>query len=116
MSRHIPNIRVAILDVGQGDTIVVSSPDTHEAIVVDCINADAVIDYLEQEQIMHLRGVIITHLHADHYNEVDYLLEQCNLVPGMGECEKVGFNMIVNKSPTVNRIVVIFNLTPLPKP
>lgn len=96
-NQHFPNIRIAILDVGQGDTIVVSSPDTHEAIVVDCINADAVIDYLTQEQIMYLRGILITHLHADHYNEVDYLLERCNCVPGMSECEKVGFNMIANK-------------------
>jgi beta-lactamase superfamily II metal-dependent hydrolase len=96
MNQQVPSIRVAILDVGQGDTIVVSCPDTHEAIVVDCINADAVLDYLEQEQIKYLRGVIITHLHADHYNEVDYLLERCNLVSGMSECEKLGFSMIGN--------------------
>ncbi len=76
---------------------MVSCPDTHEAIVVDCINADAVIDYLEQEQIKYLRGVVITHLHADHYNEVDYLLERCNLVPGMSECEKVGFNPMAER-------------------
>ncbi len=95
---HQPlRIKVAFLDVGQGDTIVVSSFDTHEAIVVDCINADAVLDYLEQEQIKYLRGVIITHLHADHYSEVDYLLYRCNLVPGISECERLGFSTILDK-------------------
>jgi hypothetical protein len=91
------NIKIAFLDVGQGDTAVVSCPDTREAIVVDCINADAVLDYLKQEQIRYLRGVIITHLHADHYSEVDYLLYRCNLVPGMSECERLGFSVFDKK-------------------
>lgn len=97
MREKPPNIKIAFLDVGQGDTSVISCPDTQEAIVVDCINADAVIDYLEQEQIKHLCGIVITHLHADHYDEVDYLINRCNLIPGIGECERLGFNQIIDK-------------------
>lgn len=52
-------LRIAFLDVGQADTIVITCPDTHEAIVVDCVDADAVLDYLEAEHITYLRGVII---------------------------------------------------------
>lgn len=46
MDALLDNLKVAFLDVGQGDTIVVSNPTTHEAVVVDCINANAVLDYL----------------------------------------------------------------------
>jgi beta-lactamase superfamily II metal-dependent hydrolase len=42
----LSRIRIAFLDVGQGDTIVVSSPETREAVVIDCIDADAVLEYL----------------------------------------------------------------------
>jgi beta-lactamase superfamily II metal-dependent hydrolase len=65
-------LRVAFLDVGQGDTIVVSNSTTHEAIVIDCINANAVLDYLTQEKIKYLRGILITHLHSDHFSEVEF--------------------------------------------
>ena len=79
--REAPIIRIAFLDVGQGDTIVISSPETSEAIVVDCIDANAVLEYLEQEETKYLRGIVITHLHDDHYCQVDDLLFRANLVP-----------------------------------
>ncbi len=79
----LPIIKIAFLDVGQGDTAVISCADTHEAIVVDCVDAKAVLNYLKQEEIMHLRGVIITHLHADHYKDVASLLYNCSEVLGV---------------------------------
>ncbi len=90
-------IRIAFLDVGQGDTIVISSPDTSEALVVDCVDANAVIDYLKHEKIKYLRGIIVTHLHQDHYSQVDDLLYRSHLVPGMRACEKLAFRVIHKK-------------------
>jgi competence protein ComEC len=90
-------VKIAFLDVGQADTIVISCPDTHEAIIVDCVDANAVLDYLEEEQITYLRGIIITHLHADHCGEVDTLLNSFHLVSGLQECEMVAFNRIVDR-------------------
>lgn len=90
----LPIIKIAFLDVGQADTIVISCPDTHEAIVVDCTNALAVRDYLIKEQITFLRGIIISHLHADHYNGVTSLLKNYLQIPGMHECKVVAFNDI----------------------
>ncbi len=90
-------IKIAFLDVGQGDTIVVSCSETHEAFVVDCIDADAVLEYLQQEQILYLRGVIITHLHSDHYNGVADLLANYGLVPGLHVCDVLAFNEIFNQ-------------------
>jgi len=77
--------------VGQGDTIVISSSETREAIVVDCIDADAVLDSLKQEKIVYLRGIFITHLHNDHYSQVDSLIKRYNVVPNLEECEKLAF-------------------------
>lgn len=91
-------LKIAFLDVGQGDTIVVSNPDSHEAIVIDCTNANAVLDYLAQEEIKFLRGILITHLHADHYSEVDYLLYRYSLVPGLSECERLGYSQITDRN------------------
>jgi hypothetical protein len=57
-----PSVRIAFLDVGQADTIIITSPETHEAFVLDCVNPKAVLDYLKREEIRYLRGIIVTHL------------------------------------------------------
>ena len=84
-------IKVAFLDVGQGDTIVISSAATEEAIVVDCVDGQVVTDYLMSLGIKRLRGVIITHLHADHYRGVPQLLDNCLRFLG-SECEVLLYN------------------------
>ena len=72
-----PVVEVAVLDVGQGDTIVVSIPSTGEAVVIDCVDVDAVFAYLRDRKITHLRGLVLTHLHLDHYREATHLLRNC---------------------------------------
>ncbi|MBU1055246.1 MAG: MBL fold metallo-hydrolase [Proteobacteria bacterium] len=83
-------VRVAFIDVGQGDTIVVSVPETHEAVIIDCIDAEAVISYLEKYDIRHVRGLILTHLHLDHCKGMMGFIanakSQLNLI-----CERVFF-------------------------
>lgn len=83
-------VRVAFIDVGQGDTIVVSVPETHEAVIIDCLDAEAVISYLEKYDIRHIRGLIVTHLHLDHYKGIMGLIanvkNELNLT-----CERVLF-------------------------
>jgi len=97
IQREAPTIRIAFFDVGQGDTIVISSPETGEAIIVDCIDSDAVLEYLRQEQIKYLRGIVITHLHDDHYCEVDDVLFRASLVPNLRECEMLACGNIRNR-------------------
>lgn len=86
-----PVVRVAFLDVGQGDTIVISLPETKEGVVVDCVDANAVISYLERERIQHLRGLLVTHLHLDHYGGVAQFLNNLELELGIS-CERVFFH------------------------
>jgi beta-lactamase superfamily II metal-dependent hydrolase len=45
------SVKVAFLDVGQGDSIVVTVPNTGEAVIIDCPEADTVIEYLRNERI-----------------------------------------------------------------
>lgn len=97
LAKRLSAIKIAFLDVGQGDTIVISDSETREAIVVDCIDADAVLDYLKLEKIVYLRGIFITHLHNDHYSQVDSLIKRYNVVPNLEECEKLAFRYIDKK-------------------
>jgi len=93
----VVSVKIAFLDVGQADTIVISSTDTHEAIIIDCVDANAVLAYLTREQIKYLRGVVVTHLHADHYSGVANLLDNYREVPDMQECEVLTFNEDYNQ-------------------
>ncbi|MFC1885736.1 ComEC/Rec2 family competence protein [Thermodesulfobacteriota bacterium] len=84
------SVRVAFIDVGQGDTVVVSVPETHEAVIIDCLDAEAVISYLEKYDIRYIRGLMVTHLHLDHYKGIIKLIDnaksELNLI-----CESVFF-------------------------
>ena len=55
-------VRIAFLDVAQGDTMVVSIPETGEAVIVDCVEPDIVFAYLQEQKITSVRGLIVTHL------------------------------------------------------
>ncbi len=92
-------VKLAFLDVGQADTIVVTLPQTQEAVVVDCVDALAVIDYLKQENIRHIRGLIITHLHLDHYRGAVELLNNCSSELNVS-CELVLYNNIAKGGKT----------------
>lgn len=97
MKEH-PIVRVAFLDVGQGDTNVISLPETKEAVIVDCADADAVMRYLKHANIQQLRGLLITHLHLDHYSGAIQLLNNLESELDM-VCERVFFHRpILSKS------------------
>lgn len=57
--------RVCVLDVGQGDAILVQ--DGGNAILVDAGPGDAVEAALARNGVLHLDAVLVTHLHDDHY-------------------------------------------------
>lgn len=84
-------VKLAFLDVGQGDSIVVTVPDTEEAVIIDCPEADTVIEYLSSEKIRFIRALIITHLHLDHFRDSVGFLENCELQLGI-KCERLIFN------------------------
>jgi competence protein ComEC len=79
-----PEITVAFLDVGQGDSAVIILPDQSSAIVVDCFRDSVAIDYLEEKGINILSYVFLTHTDLDHIGGVLGLLENFGQVDGIG--------------------------------
>lgn len=62
---------LVVLDVGQGDAILVQ--DGPNALLVDAGPGDAVLAALARRHVLHLDAVVITHLHDDHYGGVEHL-------------------------------------------
>nr|WP_239471763.1 ComEC/Rec2 family competence protein [Olsenella profusa] len=55
---------VRVLDVGQGDAILVT--DGASAVLIDTGPGDAVVGALARSNVFHLDAVVLTHLHDDH--------------------------------------------------
>ncbi len=74
---------VAVLDVGQGDCILVRSP-RGEAFLVDAgvntgkrnVARDRIIPFLQESGIWKLKGLIITHPDLDHFSGAEILLRE----------------------------------------
>lgn len=69
--RFFAPARVCVLDVGQGDAILVQ--DGSSAILVDVGPDDSVVQELQSLHVLHLDAVVVTHLHGDHYGGFDSL-------------------------------------------
>ncbi|MGN0075793.1 MAG: ComEC/Rec2 family competence protein [Parafannyhessea sp.] len=63
--------RVCVLDVGQGDAILVQ--DGAAAVLVDTGPDDSCAKELGRLHVTHLDAVLITHLHDDHYGGLSSL-------------------------------------------
>lgn len=64
--------RICVLDVGQGDAILVQ--DGGSAVLVDAGVQGSVVQPLLRAHVLHLDAVVVTHLHADHYGGVGDLV------------------------------------------
>lgn len=78
--RFFAPARICVLDVGQGDAILVQ--DGGSAVLVDTGPGDAVVSALMRNHVMHLDAVVLTHLHEDHVGGLD------DLVGSLG-CDRV---------------------------
>jgi len=67
-------LRVRILDVGQGDAIVVILPGRRRALVVDAFSGERVLSVLQDEGIEEL-FLFLSHSDEDHVAGVDYVLD-----------------------------------------
>lgn len=78
--RFLGPTRICVLDIGQGDAILVQ--DGSHAILVDAGPDDAIVDALMRKHVFYLDAVVITHLHDDHYAGLQSLV-------GHVSCEQV---------------------------
>lgn len=79
--KYLPNLAyVRILDVNQGDAIHIH--DSACDILIDTGKPDdynGVINYFKNQNINDLDYLIITHMHQDHYGEVDDLMSSLRI-------------------------------------
>jgi len=77
-------LSVHVLNVGDGDSIVVELPEeggVRSHVVVDCKRGDKTIEYLRRLGATRLELVVATHPHADHINGLAAVMKE---YPGAG--------------------------------
>jgi competence protein ComEC len=67
-------LRLRVLDVGEGDAILLILPGGKRAIVVDAFDGDRVVDALEEEGVDEVI-LFLSHSDNDHILGVPYLLD-----------------------------------------
>lgn len=70
------DIEVHIIDVGQGDSILINSPDY--CVLVDAgpnSSQNKLVSYLKAEKVSRLDCLVLTHPHEDHIGGADLILE-----------------------------------------
>lgn len=69
-------VKVNIIDVGQGESILITTPQ--KSVLIDAgenDKGDEIMDYLNKLGLTKLDYVIATHPHADHIGGMDFVLE-----------------------------------------
>lgn len=71
------SLKVHYIDVGQGDSILISCDDKNVLIDGgDTDAADAILGYLKKQEVTKLDYVIATHPHADHIGSLDDVINE----------------------------------------
>lgn len=74
------NVEVHFIDVGQGDSILIRTPQKNVLIDAGENNkGDLVVDYLRDLNIKNLDIVIGTHPHSDHIGGMDIVIDKMNV-------------------------------------
>jgi competence protein ComEC len=66
LPRGLPPNTVTVLDVGQGDAILISGGEGRYALVDGGPDPATLLNLLREHGVRHLDLVVLTHLHADH--------------------------------------------------
>jgi beta-lactamase superfamily II metal-dependent hydrolase len=75
MSAPMPDVlRLKVLDVGEGDTIILILPGGTRAIVVDAFVGERVVETLEDEGVDEVI-LFLTHSDNDHVKEMQYIID-----------------------------------------
>ena len=93
-------LSINIIDVGQGDCILISTPE-NKNILIDGgdENSERIIkSYLKKRKIKKLDIVIATHFDKDHIGSLDYIIDKFNI-------GKVYTSKDIDKSQAYNNLI-----------
>lgn len=79
MQLTVPPLKIAFLDVGHGDSIVILLPknsDAQKAIVIDTPDFKITKKFLDENNVESLELVVISHSHLDHSSGIVPLIEK----------------------------------------
>lgn len=90
---------IHMIDVGQGDSILLECDNTYMLIDAGEVNeGDEVVDYLQENNINKLDYALITHPHSDHYGGMETVLKNI-------ETENIIMSEAVNTTRTWESLV-----------
>jgi len=71
------DLRVYVIDVGQGDAILIQTPDTKNILIDagDNAHAESLVQFLSSHSVSNIDVFVLTHPHADHIGGADEVLE-----------------------------------------
>jgi competence protein ComEC len=67
-------LRLKVLDVGEGDAIILLLPNSSRAIVLDAFDGERVLEELEREEVDELL-LFVSHSDNDHINGVQHIID-----------------------------------------
>ncbi len=67
-------VRIEVLDVGQGDSILIRSPEGKTALVDAGPTRDGALNVLKGKGITSIDMVVVSHHHSDHYGGMEPIL------------------------------------------
>ena len=83
------SLKVAFLEVGHGDSIVIIYPNGTTAAIIDTPNSKLTYDFLDQHGITHVDWAIVSHGDSDHYKGIASLV--INLQNSGVAVSKIGY-------------------------
>jgi competence protein ComEC len=69
-----PDLTVEVLDVGQGDSILIRSPEGKTALI-DAGPSHNVVSLLKEKRVTGLDLVVVSHHHSDHYGGMSEVIK-----------------------------------------
>ena len=72
-------VTVEVLDVGQGDSILITSPEGKTLLIDGGTGSVNVVSYLKERSISEINLLVGTHAHADHIGGLDDVINNVSV-------------------------------------
>ena len=69
-------VRIEVLDIGQGDSILIKSPEGKTVLVDAGPTRDGALNLLKRKGVRSIDMVVISHHHSDHYGGMEPILRE----------------------------------------